>query len=158
MRTTGNRYALLFLAIVIALPLVAAPLGTSDMNAAGLSLDLNSVERKGNVLTVKWAVKNSGAENARVNFGLSGRLITTYLVDEENGTKYYSLTDKEGNNLASEHVYIGSDTFGIEDYLKAGETKKYWGKFPAPPPAVKSINIILTDAEPFEGIVITEKK
>jgi hypothetical protein len=158
MKTAGARLAQLLLGLLIAFPLSAAPLGSSEMNISGLTLDLTSVERKGNVVTVKWSVRNSGKDNAALKFGLSGKHITTYLVDEENGTKYYTLTDKEGNNLASEHEYLGSDSYGIEASVKPGETQRFWAKFPAPPPAVKAINVMISETEPFEGIAIAEKK
>jgi hypothetical protein len=133
------------------------PLATGPTNWEGVTIDLMSVERKGSVLTVKWAVRNTGAKPARVQFALTGRAQTTYVLDEESGTKYYALTDKEKNTLASEHTYLGSDTFGIEDAVEAGATGRYWMKFPAPPPAVKTINIFFTNSDPFEGVAITDK-
>jgi hypothetical protein len=159
MKTNALRVALLLSLAVLSLPMAAQPLGTVDMNLENVTLDLNSVERKGNVLTVKWTVHNKGDKTATVQFPLTGKQnVTTYLVDEENGTKYYALTDKEGNTLASEHVYIGGDAYGISEYVEPGKSVKYWAKFPAPPPAVKSINLLFSKAEPLEGIAITEKK
>ena len=159
MKSNAFRVALLLSLALVCLPVAAQPIGSVDMNLDNVTLDLNSVERKGNVLTVKWTVHNKGEKTATVQFPLSGKQnITTYLVDEESGTKYYALTDKEGNTLASEHVYIGSDAYGISEYVEAGKSVKYWAKFPAPPPAVKSINILFSKAEPFEGIAITDKK
>lgn len=158
MQSNALRVALLLSLVFVWIPLAAAPLGSSEMNVENMTLDLTSVERKGNVVTVKWTVRNAGTASKTVAFSLTGKKVTSYLVDEENGTKYYALTDKEGNTLATEHVYIGSDAYGIYQTLKAGEAKRYWAKFPAPPPAVKTINIFFTDAEPFEGIAIMEKK
>jgi hypothetical protein len=109
------------------------------------------------VLTIKWAVKNSGSKAAEVQFSLTGELVTTYLVDEESGTKYYALTDKEGHVLATEHAYTGS-SHGISEEIDAGQTKRFWAKFPAPPAAVKTINILFTNAEPVESVAITDKK
>lgn len=67
------------------------------------------------------------------------------------------LTDKEKNSLASEHLYIGSDTYGIDENLEPGGSARLWMKFPAPPPAVKTINVLFSKTEPFEGIAITDK-
>ena len=133
------------------------PIASGPTNWNDVTIDLMSVERKGSVLTVKWAVKNAGAKTETVTFALSGKNMTTYLVDEESGTKYYALTDKEKNTLASEHTYIGGDASGISDYLEAASTNRYWAKFPAPPAAVKSINIFFTNSDPFEGVAITDK-
>ena len=156
MSTTIRRVALIFLALA-ATPLLAASLGSIPLNVDDVTLDLLAVERRGNVLTVKWSVKNTGTKTATVQFALTGNNVTTYAVDEENGTKYYALTDKEGHVLATEHEWTGS-SYGISDYVKAGETTRYWMKLPAPPPEVKSINLIFTSAaDPFESVPIANK-
>ena len=132
------------------------PIASGPTNWNDVTIDLMSVERKGGVLTVKWSVKNAGSKTATVQFGLTGNKKGTYVLDEESGTKYYALTDKEGNVLASEHEHTG-DGYGISDYLEGGATNRYWAKFPAPPAAVKSINIFFTNSDPFEGDAITEQ-
>ena len=146
-------------ALFLAAPTFAQvkPIASGPTNWNGVTIDLMSVERKGTVLTVKWAVKNAGAKAENVQFALTGKHQTTYLVDEESGTKYYALTDKEKNTLASEHTYIGADAYGIQGSVEAGGTGRYWAKFPAPPAAVKSINIFFTNSDPFEGVAITDK-
>ena len=48
-------------------------------------------------------MRHSGEKTASVAFALTGQEVTTYLVDEENGTKYFVLTDKEGKVLATEN-------------------------------------------------------
>ncbi len=138
-------------------PAAAKPLGTTTTNWAGVSIDLMSVERKGSILTVKWAVRNAGAKPAVVRFGLTGKNQGTYVVDEDSGTKYYVLTDKEKHSLASEHVYLNSDTYGIDEAVPPGGTSRLWMKLPAPPPQVKAISIFFTNAEPLEAVPITDK-
>jgi hypothetical protein len=139
-------------------PAPAKPMATNATNwGEGVVADLMSVERKGSILTVKWAVRNTTAAQVGVKFGLVGRDQTTYAVDEDSGTKYYVLTDKEKHGLASEHAYVGSDTYGIDDYVAAGGTARYWMKLPAPPPAVKAISVFLTKVEPFESVAIADK-
>jgi hypothetical protein len=134
------------------------PLATGPTNFGdGVTIDLMSVERKGSVLTVKWAVRNQGAKQAQIKFSLTGKQQTTYVLDEESGTKYYALTDKEKHTLASEHEYLGADSFGITGYLEPGTTGRYWVKYPAPPAAVKAINIFFTNSDPFEGVAIADK-
>jgi hypothetical protein len=135
----------------------AKPIATASTNWNGVSLDLMSVERKGAILTVKWAVRNGGDKLAHPEFGLVGKQQTTYVVDEDSGTKYYVLTDKEKHALASDHKYIGSDTFGITGDLPPGATARYWMKLPAPPPPVKTISVFFTNTEPFESVAIAEK-
>jgi hypothetical protein len=139
-------------------PAPAKPMATNTTNwGEGVVADLMSVERKGSILTVKWAVRNTTAAQVGVKFGLVGRDQTTYVVDEESGTKYYVLTDKEKHGLASEHAYVGADTYGIDDHVAAGATARYWMKLPAPPPAVKAISVFLTKVEPFESVAIADK-
>jgi len=133
------------------------PLATGPTNWDGVTIDLMSVERKGSVLTVKWAMRNVGTKPAKVQIGLTGRSQSTYILDEESGTKYYALTDKEKNTLASEHSYIGADTYGIDGNVEPGATARYWVKYPAPPAAVKTINVFFTNSDPFEGVAITDK-
>ena len=153
----ARRLVVSVVVFAVALPLLAANLGSAPMNVTGMTLDVLSVERRGSVLTVKWSVTNGGKDQQSVSFGLKGKHTTTYVVDEESGTKYYALTDKEGNLLASQSEYIGADTHGIGEYVKPGETKRYWAKFPAPPPGVKAVNLLFTDTEPFEVVAITDK-
>jgi hypothetical protein len=139
-------------------PAPAKPIATNATNlGAGVLVDLMSVERKGSILTVKWAVRNTGSTRADPKFGLVGRDQTTYAVDEDSGTKYYVLTDKEKHGLASEHTYLGGDTYGIADNIEPGTTTRYWMKLPAPPPAVKAISIFFTKVEPFESVAIADK-
>lgn len=152
MQTTLRRLAVLFVAVSLAMPVFGASLGSAPMNIDGFTLELLSVERKGSVLTVKWAVRNDGKAGSRVMLKLAGKDATSYVVDEESGTKYYALTDKEGHLLATEHEYDG-----IWESVEVGQTKRFWAKFPAPPPAVKAVNILFSDTEPFESIAITDK-
>lgn len=145
------------LALLATAAAAAQPLASVATNWDGIEIDLMSVERKGSVLTVKWAVRNTGAETARPGFSMLGNGASTYLVDEENGTKYYALTDKEGHLLASMHEYTGSNRHGITEKIDPGTTKRYWAKFPAPPPEVEEIGVFFTETEPLEGIAITDR-
>lgn len=131
-------------------------IASAPTNWTGVTLDLMSVERKASVLTVKWAVRNIGSAKADVTFGLT-RQATTYAVDEENGTKYYVLTDKEGHALATADGFITSQTSGIHDSVEPGTSKRYWMKLPAPPPTVRAITLLFDQTEPFEGVTITDR-
>lgn len=155
MRKTLPALALFVLTTGFSLPLAAA-LASAPMSKDGLTIDLLSVDRKGSVLTVKWAVRNSGKEKASFVFVLT-HSATTYVLDEENGTKYYVLTDKEGHVLASQDKWFSGSGYVISDSIEPDKTMRYWMKLPAPPPAVKTINLVFTDTEPFEGIAITDK-
>lgn len=153
-----NRAALLVLFLLIAtFAFAAKPLATAATNWDGVELDLMSVERKGSVLTVKWSVRNTGTEEVEPLFSMYGDGSTTYLLDEENGTKYYALTDKEGHVLATMHEYTERSRYGIKEKIGPGTTKRYWAKFPAPPPQVKTISLFFTETDPIEEVAITDK-
>jgi hypothetical protein len=139
-------------------PAPAKPIATKATNwGEGVFVDLMSVDRKGSILTVKWAVRNTGTKAVQTNFELVGNNQTTFTLDEDSGTKYYVLTDKEKHGLASEHTYVGNGTNGIAGHIEPGATARYWMKLPAPPPAVKTISIFFTKVEPFESIAISDK-
>ncbi len=156
MRTAA---VLLIATLALAVPVAAATLGSAETNTKGISLDLTSLDRKGGVLTVKWTVRNSNTDAGKteVKFGYMGAKARTYLIDEESGTKYFVLTDKEGKSVASMHEYLGGDVHGIDDYIEAGGSRRYWAKFPAPPPEVKTLTVLFDETEPFESVPITEK-
>ena len=149
--------ALLLTTLALAVPVSAAPIGSAESNIPGITVELVSLERKAAVLTVKWAIRNGGASQQQVKFGYFGPKSRTYLVDEESGTKYFVLTDKEQKSVASQHEYLGADVYGISEYVEAGGTRRYWAKFPAPPPEVKALTVLFDETEPFESAPITEK-
>lgn len=157
MATKKSMHFFLIALFVSAAAFAAKPLATAVTNWDGIEVDLMSVERKGSILTVKWAVRNTGSETAEPKFSMYGNGSTTYLVDEENGTKYYALTDKEGHVLATMHAYTESSRYGITEKIDAGKTRRYWAKFPAPPPEVKSIGVFFSNTDPIEEVAITDK-
>jgi hypothetical protein len=152
--------SLLLTMLALAVPVAAAPIGSAESNMPGITVDLMSLERKGAVLTVKWAIRNSNTDansKQQVKFGYMGPKARTYLVDEESGTKYFVLTDKEEKSVASQHEYLGADVYGVSEYVEGGGSRRYWAKFPAPPPEVKVLTVFFDDTEPFESAPITEK-
>jgi len=154
--STAVLAALLLVGVAFSLPVSAAePLATAYTNWDDVTLDLMTVERRGNVLTVKWAVNNEGDTRVTVTFVLTGAA-RTYVVDEESGTKFFVLTDKEGACLASQSAWQ-SGGYGISDRLEAGKTKRYWMKLPAPAPEVKEVTVFFNRTEPLEGIAITDR-
>ena len=148
---TPRHLAVMLAVLFVATPVAAAGLGSALSNE-GFMIELTSVERKGTVVTVRWSVRNDNPKAKYYDIDLAGGGATSYLVDEENGTKYYALTDKEGHLLATETEYEG-----IYENMEPGETMRFWAKFPAPPPAVKTINVLFTKSEPFESVAITDK-
>lgn len=155
------RSSLMLFAIICTLALPTAtfgaePLATGSSNWDDIEVRLMSVERKGSVLTVKWAAVNSGEQNQKIYFAFLGN-DRCYAIDEENGTKYYALTDQEGNAIASGNDYITSGTTGSSVTVDAGKSKHFWMKMPAPPPEISEIGIFLNEVEPLDGITIVDR-
>lgn len=149
---------LLIVALVLAsVPVGAAePIVTGETNWDGISVHVMTVERRNSVLTVKWAVVNEGESPTDVGFGFTGNDVS-YVVDEENGTKYYALTDKEGNALAAANDWMPNSTRGFARKVPPGKTFRVWMKLPAPPPEVKEVSLFLNETEPLEGLPITDR-
>ena len=129
---------------------------TAETNWEGVAVHVMSVVRKGSVLTVKFAAVNDGTEAQDVAFGFKGNDVC-YAVDEESGTKYYVLTDKEGNPLASAKDWMPNSTTGLRREVKAGGSLRVWMKLPAPPPEVTTISLFLNETDPIEDVAITDQ-
>ncbi len=143
--------ALATLSLLLAFPAAGAEaVASAETNWEGVTLDVTTVERKGQVLTVKWLLRNEGGKEPSVSFGtFDGGAYTadTYVLDEESGTKYFVLLD-EGNKAVA-----GDLSF----YLKPGATKRLWAKYPAPPPEVSAVTLIFAETEPLEEVPVTDK-
>jgi hypothetical protein len=135
--------------------IAADAIATADTNWEGVTVDVVSVARKGNVLTVKFAAVNNGSETQQVAFGFTGNNVC-YAVDEESGTKYYVLTDQENNPVASAKDWMPNSTHGINREVQPGKTLRVWMKLPAPPPEVSSISLFLNETDPLEDVPITD--
>ena len=151
-----------FLAIVIAaLALCASvaaasePIATADTNWEGVTVNVMTLTRKGNILTVKFSAVNNGSENQKVAVGFTGHDVC-YVVDEDSGSKYYVLTDQEGNPVASAKDWMPNSTSGINREVAPGKVLRVWMKLPAPPPEVSSVSIFLNETDPIEDVAITD--
>jgi hypothetical protein len=169
MRKLTAILALAFGALFLNPALAAEPIATVETNWDGISLDVMALKRKGSVLTLKWAVRNEGLESTEIRFALKScsrckqtyHDIKTYIVDEESGTKYYVLADKEGNAVATSSAtfpYPQGGLAGIRMKIAAGKSARLWMKLPAPPPEVQVVTVFFNEAvEPLEDVPITDK-
>jgi hypothetical protein len=132
------------------------PIATAETNWEGVTVHVMSVVRKSNVLTVKLAAVNNGSAPQKVAFGFTGNDVC-YAVDEESGSKYYVLTDKEGNPVASAKEWMPNSTKGINREIESGKTLRVWMKLPAPPPEVEVITLFLNETDPIEDVPITDQ-
>jgi hypothetical protein len=148
--------AFLAVALLVSPASAAEPIATGETNWDGISVRVMSVERRNNVLTVKWAVVNEGDSATDIGFGFTGNDVC-YVLDEENGTKYYALTDKEGNAVASSHDWMPNSTAGFARTVAPGKSLSVWMKLAAPPAEVSEISLFLNETEPIEGLAITDR-
>lgn len=156
------QYQVLTMTLVVAVaslcPSVEAadPIATADSNWEDVSVDVMSVTRKANVLTVKFTAVNNGGEKQQLAFGFTGNDVC-YAVDEESGTKYYVLTDEEGNPVASAKDWMPNSTNGLNREVEPGKSLRVWMKLPAPPPEISTISLFLNETDPIEDVPITDK-
>lgn len=128
----------------------AAPLDTQESNWGSIAVDLTEFSRKGNSLTAKLRLRNTGS--AKAEFDMTYKDV--YLLDTAAGKKYEVLKDDQGTYIAAIRSGWPARNYGE---IAPGASVTLWMKFPAPPPEVKSITLNIPAAAPFEDISITDK-
>ncbi len=127
-----------------------AIVATGDL-AEGGTVEITELKRtSGDTVTLKFTVKNTGAEE--LNLGPFGEgdwynwdLAKIYLLDLPNKKKYFVLKDSEKQPLTSRG----------KSKLKPGAQIALWAKFPAPPTSVGKVTVEIPTSAPFEDLPIT---
>ena len=123
-------------------------IATQDSEVSGVQTDLLSVKRTAdNAVEVRWRWRNTTDKRATIT-GRQGLKEQTYLLDPANKKKHLALTDAKGK-------VVGSSLPGIVT-LKAKEEVSAWARFPAPPPDVDKVTVVITKTPPFEGVTIAK--
>ena len=126
-----------------------APLASQETNLAGVTAEVTEFKRRGNTLTVKVRMSNTGSEDVTVDLEYD----KTYVLDAAGGRKYEVLRDDAKNYIAA----IGpSYSNRYWNTLKPGQPLLVWMKFPAPPPEVKTATFQLDDTPPFDDLAIQD--
>ena len=115
----------------------------------GVTVELVSVTRGDNDLTIKFKYANTGSKTVefyKSNYGHDNIAALVYYIDPKNKKKYTAIKDAEGKPLAS---------LGENIKLEAGGSKPGWVKLPAPPADTTAITVVLPGAPPFEKVPIT---
>lgn len=126
------------------------PAGVIDsMNTewSGVQTDLLEVRRMSdNTIRVRWQWRNITDQAIRFNpwEGYKGH---TYLLDPVNQKKHLPVTDAKG-------MVIGSVMPGDRP-LQPRESLALWVKFPAPPPNVDKVTVVIHGTAPFEDIPVS---
>ena len=119
-----------------------------DGDISGLGVELTSVQKTGDTITVRFKYINSSDKGIFMRGQIGGQVDEKiYYVDAKNKKKYLVIRDTENKALASAMHELD---------LKAGETKGCWAKFPAPPSDVTAISVYIPGAPPFENITVAQ--
>jgi hypothetical protein len=125
---------------------------TADAEWSGVQTELLEVKRMSdNTIRVRWRWRNTGDKDVTVPEYLVLGILReeTYLLDPVNKKKHHVVTDAKGSPIATD---IPRQTFR----LKAKESFSGWAKFPAPPPNVEKITVVIAKTPPFEDIPVTK--
>lgn len=155
---TGRRVALLALALAaVAVPEVAAqdtakPLATRDLDVEGIRAEVIESVRKDGVLTVRVRLRNTSDTAHKVLLVRGG---------QSYDAAYLTAVDKKyllGKDTSGRAIATPTDGGGwLEPSIKPKATWSWWGKFPAPPPEVKSYTLYLKVGPPIEDVPIVDK-
>lgn len=130
----------------------AGPLATGDGDYPGISVAIQSLTRGPNAVTLRFVLINNSksAFNLGANFGESSvggeyrSIGGTNLLDAANKRKYFTQRDADGTCLCSRAVP------DIDPQSQA----TLWAKFPAPPPDVRAMTVVIPHFVPMENIPI----
>jgi hypothetical protein len=103
-----------------------------------------------NTVRVRWRWRNGGEKEASVPASETVELlrVQTYLLDPANKKKHFVVTDEKGNPIGS-NIPPGFR-------IKPKDSFSAWAKFPAPPPEVAKITVVIAKTPPFEDIAISK--
>jgi hypothetical protein len=130
----------------------AAPAGPAlaeaDSQNGDFRLSITEASRSNGVLTLKARVTLLGGQTGNRTLLYESDSRELYVVAGDQ--KYMILKDNENDPLTTADGY--SPTF-----RQLGGTNMWWGKFPAPPPEVKSVAFYFKNFLPVENIPITDR-
>jgi hypothetical protein len=118
-------------------------------SAPGIQTDVIEVRRMSdNTIRVRWRWRNTTEKNVTLNDGFEHD--STYLLDPVNKKKHFLVRDAKGNVIGS------SDSFFSSVTIEANKAVMMWARFPAPPPAVNKITVVINGTPPFEDVAISK--
>jgi hypothetical protein len=139
-------------------PAAAAPQGiaTADGELGGVKATVTELKRgSGDTLSLKITLTNGSTE--RLDFGYRfvdkdhdnadyGSIGGIHLIDPAGKKKYFVARDSDGKCVCSR---------GLKD-VEPGQSINLWAKFPAPPPDVEKISIVLAHFSPMDDVPISK--
>jgi hypothetical protein len=135
-----------------AAPVAAEPaaLASAEGEIPGLRAEVQELKRTaGDTLTLKLAFVNDGQQEMALDqFGAGQEVYSlagVNLVDIVGKKKYFVASDSEGKCLCSRDL----------GRLAPGARASLWAKFPAPPPDVQQIGVVVPRFAPLEDVPIS---
>lgn len=123
----------------------------TQMSMSGdLDIDVVKASILDKVLTVVLAYRNNGDIKVNIKYPVD----EVYFIDDIEKKKYHVLKDSKNEWIAAPK-WRGSHTDYTSFKITSGGKQLVWFKFPAPPAAAKTINLVIPDALPFEGLAIS---
>jgi hypothetical protein len=126
-----------------------APIAAVESMWPGVSLEVTEFRRKGNTLSVKLVLRNSGSAPADVDVTYDD----VYVLDTAGGKRYDVLRDDKGTVIAA-HLPSWPERWYGE--LAPGGSMTLWMKFPAPPAETTSASLVVGANQPLEELAITD--
>ncbi|HET6604832.1 MAG TPA: hypothetical protein VFG21_11620 [Xanthomonadaceae bacterium] len=148
------RFALAALAASLLAPAAAAQgsgaaLASQDSNWSGVVIEVTEFRRKGNTLSVKTRLRNTGAEAVEVDV----RYGDVYVLDTAGGKRYDVLRDDKGAVIAAHLPSWPERWYGT---IEPGAAMTLWMKFPAPPADTTEATLVIGTNAPFEDLPIED--
>lgn len=130
-----------------------SPLAVAEGETAGVRAEVTELRRSsGGTVNLKFTLVNDSTE--QVGFGYAfvekdkgyGDIGGVHLIDQTAKKKYFVARDSEGNCVCSRD----------QKDLPPGQKRNLWAKFPAPPPGVKTISIVIPRFSPLDDVPVSE--
>ena len=103
-------------------------------------------------MNLKFTLINDSTESLGFGYGFVeknkgyGDIGGVHLIDQSAKKKYFVARDSEGNCVCSRE----------QKDLPPGEKRNLWAKFPAPPPDVKTISIVIPRFSPLDDVPVSD--
>jgi hypothetical protein len=130
----------------------AGVIATADGEKSGVRVEVTELKRgSGGTVNLKFVLVNGS--NDTVGFGYDfaektyGDISGVHLIDPVGKKKYFVARDAEDNCVCSR---------GLKDMYKDEQRRNLWAKFPAPPPEVKTVSIVIPHFSPLDDVPISE--
>ena len=125
----------------------AEPLQTQMSMSGDMDVDVLKASVLDNIFTVVLVYRNNGKAKEKIYYDFS----EVYFIDDTEKKKYHVLKDSNNKWIGAPMNSAGD----ISRKIAAGGKQLVWFKFPAPPAAVKSINLVIPGVLPFEELAIS---